>query len=231
MTESLQDIARRLVAPGKGILAADESSSTIKKRFDGIALESTADTRRDYREMLFSADTAMREHISGVILFDETIRQSARDGRTLVELIQANGSIPGIKVDMGAKPLAFYPGETVTEGLDGLRERLVEYYKLGARFAKWRGRDHHRREPAYAGRAFRQCACAGPLCRALPGKRHRPDRRAGSPDGQSERHPHHRDLPKGHRGDARGRVRRTGKGPRRPDRHDPQAEHDRARQG
>ncbi|WEK50432.1 MAG: fructose-bisphosphate aldolase class I [Candidatus Kaistia colombiensis] len=139
MTESLQDIARRLVAPGKGILAADESSSTIKKRFDTIGLESTADNRRDYREMLFSAETAMREHISGVILFDETIRQSARDGRPLVQLIQANGSIPGIKVDMGAKPLALYPGETVTEGLDGLRERLVEYYKLGARFAKWRG--------------------------------------------------------------------------------------------
>lgn len=139
MTESLQDIARRLVAPGKGILAADESSSTIKKRFDGIALESTADNRRDYREMLFSAETAMREHIAGVILFDETIRQSARDGRTLVQLIQANDSIPGIKVDMGAKPLAFYPGETVTEGLDGLRERLIEYHKLGARFAKWRG--------------------------------------------------------------------------------------------
>jgi len=138
MTESLQDIARRLVAPGKGILAADESSSTIKKRFDSIGLESTADNRRDYREMLFSAETAMREHISGVILFDETIRQSARDGRPLVQLIQANHSIPGIKVDMGAKPLALFPGETITEGLDGLRERLVEYYKLGARFAKWR---------------------------------------------------------------------------------------------
>jgi fructose-bisphosphate aldolase class I len=138
MTESLQDIARRLVAPGKGILAADESSSTIKKCFDSIQLESTADARRDYREMLFSADEAMRNHVSGVILFDETIRQQAKDGRQLVELITATGSIPGIKVDMGAKPLAFYPGETVTEGLDGLRERLVEYHKLGARFAKWR---------------------------------------------------------------------------------------------
>jgi fructose-bisphosphate aldolase class I len=138
MTESLQDIARRLVAPGKGILAADESSSTIKKRFDSIQLESTADARRDYREMLFSADEAMRNHVSGVILFDETIRQQAKDGRQLVELITATGAIPGIKVDMGAKPLAFFPGETVTEGLDGLRERLVEYYKLGARFAKWR---------------------------------------------------------------------------------------------
>jgi fructose-bisphosphate aldolase class I len=138
MTESLQDIARRLVAPGKGILAADESSSTIKKRFDSIQLESTADSRRDYREMLFSADQAMREHVSGVILFDETIRQQAKDGRQLVELITATGAIPGIKVDMGAKPLAFHPGETVTEGLDGLRERLIEYHKLGARFAKWR---------------------------------------------------------------------------------------------
>jgi fructose-bisphosphate aldolase class I len=138
MTESLQDIARRLVAPGKGILAADESSSTIKKRFDSIKLESTADARRDYREMLFSADEAMRNHVSGVILFDETIRQQAKDGRPLVDLITATGAIPGIKVDMGAKPLALFPGETVTEGLDGLRERLVEYHKLGARFAKWR---------------------------------------------------------------------------------------------
>ncbi|MBB5752628.1 class I fructose-bisphosphate aldolase [Prosthecomicrobium pneumaticum] len=139
MTETLQDIARRMVARGKGILAADESSGTIKKRFDTIGLASTADSRRDYREMLFRADTAMREHISGVILYDETIRQSARDGTPLVEIIKAAGSIPGIKVDAGAKPLAGYPGETITEGLDGLRERLAEYYALGARFAKWRG--------------------------------------------------------------------------------------------
>ncbi|MCX5496563.1 fructose-bisphosphate aldolase class I [Kaistia dalseonensis] len=139
MTESLQAIARRLVEPGKGLLAADESSSTIKKRFDQIKLISTFDTRRDYREMLFRAKPAMSAYVSGVILYDETIRQSAADGTPLVELIKESGSIPGIKVDSGAKPLAGFPGETITEGLDGLGERLSEYYDLGARFAKWRG--------------------------------------------------------------------------------------------
>ncbi len=124
--------------PGKGILAADESSSTIKKRFDAIGVESTADNRRDYRELLFRSTDAMRNYISGVILYDETIRQQAKDGTPLPKLIEATGSIPGIKVDTGAKPLPFCPGETVTEGLDGLRERLNEYYQLGARFAKWR---------------------------------------------------------------------------------------------
>ncbi len=136
--DELNKIALGMVTPGKGILAADESSGTIKKRFDSIGVESTEDTRRDYREMLFRTETAMREHISGVILFDETIRQNAKDGTPLVKLIQDAGAIPGIKVDMGAKPLAGAPGETVTEGLDGLRERLAEYHALGARFAKWR---------------------------------------------------------------------------------------------
>ncbi len=135
---ALNKIATAMVAPGKGILAADESSGTIKKRFDAIDTQSTEDNRRDYREMLFRTDAAMREHISGVILFDETIRQMAADGTTLVKLIEDAGSIPGIKVDKGAHPLAGGPGEKVTEGLDGLRARLNEYYKLGARFAKWR---------------------------------------------------------------------------------------------
>ena len=138
MTETLQDIAQAMVAKGKGILAADESSGTIKKRFDSISVESTEDNRRDYREMLFRCTDAMRDHISGVILFDETIRQKAADGTPLVDIMTAAGSIPGIKVDAGAKDLAGAPGEKVTEGLDGLRERLVEYYGLGARFAKWR---------------------------------------------------------------------------------------------
>ena len=138
MTENLQDIAQAMVAKGKGILAADESSGTIKKRFDSINVESTEDNRRDYREMLFRCTDAMRDHISGVILFDETIRQKAADGTPLVDIMTAAGSIPGIKVDAGAKPLAGAPGEKVTEGLDGLRERLAEYYGLGARFAKWR---------------------------------------------------------------------------------------------
>ena len=141
MTEKLEDIARALVAPGKGILAADESTSTIKKRFDKINLASTEDSRRDYREMLFRTSDAMKNYISGVILFDETIRQKAKDGTPLVDVMRAAGSIPGIKVDLGAKALAGPTSdiETVTEGLDGLRERLAEYYKLGARFAKWRG--------------------------------------------------------------------------------------------
>ena len=139
MSERLEDIAVAMVADGKGILAADESSGTIKKRFDAIGVESTADTRRDYRELLFRSTDAMKNYISGVILYDETIRQKAVDGTPLVDLIRAAGSIPGIKVDAGAKALPGFPGDTITEGLDGLRERLADYYKLGARFAKWRG--------------------------------------------------------------------------------------------
>ncbi|TPN30808.1 class I fructose-bisphosphate aldolase, partial [Mesorhizobium sp. B1-1-6] len=138
MSERLEDIAAAMVANGKGLLAADESSGTIKKRFDVIGVESTADSRRDYREMMFRTSDAMTRYISGVILYDETIRQKAADGTPLVDIIKASGAIPGIKVDAGAKPLAGFPGDTVTEGLDGLRERLADYYKLGARFAKWR---------------------------------------------------------------------------------------------
>jgi fructose-bisphosphate aldolase, class I len=136
--EELNKIANRMVAKGKGILAADESTSTIQKRFDKIGVQNTEDNRRDYRELLFRTEKAMREHISGVILFDETIRQKSKDGTPLVKLIADAGSVPGIKVDAGAKQLAGFPGETVTEGLDGLRVRFVEYHKLGARFAKWR---------------------------------------------------------------------------------------------
>jgi fructose-bisphosphate aldolase class I len=135
--DQLAKVAEAMVAEGRGILAADESSGTIKKRFDAIGVESTADNRRDYREMLFRTD-AMKTCISGVILYDETIRQAAKDGTPLPRLIEQAGAIPGIKVDEGAKPLAFSPGETVTEGLDGLRERLKDYHALGARFAKWR---------------------------------------------------------------------------------------------
>src|SRR6266542_4296456 len=134
----LNKIANAMVTPGKGILAADESTGTIKKRFDSIGVDSTADSRRDYRELLFRSTEAMSKCISGVILYDETIRQSAKDGTPLVKLIAQAGSIPGIKVDKGTKPLPFCPGEVVTEGLDGLRERLAEYRGLGAKFAKWR---------------------------------------------------------------------------------------------
>jgi fructose-bisphosphate aldolase, class I len=133
----LHETAKALVAEGKGILAADESTGTIKKRFDTIGLESTEDNRRAYRDLLFTTPGA-EEFISGVILFDETIRQSALDGTPFPKLLESKGIIPGIKVDEGAKPLPFAAGETVTEGLDGLRARLEEYRGLGARFAKWR---------------------------------------------------------------------------------------------
>ncbi len=139
MTERLQDIAQKMMSNGKGLLAADESTSTIKKRFDTIGLESTETSRRDYREMLFRTEEAMTKCISGVILYEETLFQKAADGTPFVEIIKAAGAVPGIKVDKGAKPQAFFPGETVTEGLDGLADRLKTYYEAGARFAKWRG--------------------------------------------------------------------------------------------
>jgi fructose-bisphosphate aldolase class I len=134
----LNRVAEAMVAPGRGILAADESSATIKKRFDAIGAESTDSNRRDYRELLFRSAEAMSKYISGVILYDETIRQNAKDGTPLVKVIEMAGSLPGIKVDKGLKPLPFCPNEVITEGLDGLRERLVEYRGLGAKFAKWR---------------------------------------------------------------------------------------------
>lgn len=134
----LNGIATAMVAPGKGILAADESSGTIKKRFDAIGVESTEGNRRDYREMLFRSTEAMRQYISGVILYDETIWQDAKDGTPLVKLIESSGAIPGIKVDEGTQALPMCPGETVTVGLDKLAERLKKYYERGARFAKWR---------------------------------------------------------------------------------------------
>jgi len=133
----LEATARALVAPGKGILAADESTGTIARRFEAVGVESTEESRRAYRELLFTTEGAA-DFVSGVILFDETIRQRASDGTPFPELLERQGIIPGIKVDKGAKPLAGAPGETVTEGLDGLRERFAEYVELGAKFAKWR---------------------------------------------------------------------------------------------
>jgi fructose-bisphosphate aldolase class I len=134
----LNKIATAMVAPGKGLLAADESSGTIKKRFDAIGVESSEESRRDYREMLFRSNEAMTSCISGVILYDETIWQNAKDGTPLVKLIETAGAIPGIKVDEGTQALPNCPGETITVGLDKLAERLAKYYKQGARFAKWR---------------------------------------------------------------------------------------------
>ncbi len=136
-SQDLESIARSLVEPGKGLLAADESTGTIEKRFKAINLVSTEETRRAYREMLFTTPK-LGQYISGVILYDETIRQKAADGTPFTEVLQRQGVIPGIKVDKGAKAMAGFPGEKVTEGLDGLRARLEEYYKLGARFSKWR---------------------------------------------------------------------------------------------
>ncbi|MGZ5862966.1 MAG: class I fructose-bisphosphate aldolase, partial [Methyloceanibacter sp.] len=133
----LNRVARAMVAPGKGVLAADESAGTIQKRFAAVGVEPTEANRRDYRELLFRSK-AMASNISGVILFDETIRQAAKDGTPLVKIIEQAGALPGIKVDKGIKPLPFCEGEVVTEGLDGLRERLVEYRGFGAKFCKWR---------------------------------------------------------------------------------------------
>ena len=145
MAPNLEETARALVAPGKGILAADESDGTIKKRFDSIGVESTEDNRRAYRDMLFTTEGAA-DYISGVILYDETIRQSALDGTPFPKLLEHQDVIPGIKVDKGAKHARRRPGEKITEGLDGLRERFAEYVELGARFAKWRAVIHDRFE-------------------------------------------------------------------------------------
>jgi fructose-bisphosphate aldolase class I len=137
ITQKLESIANSLVPPGKGILAADESFPTIQKRFNQISIASTDETRRDYRQMLFTT-TGIEEFISGVILFDETFRQTTHDGIPMPEVLSHKGIIPGIKVDKGAKPMAGFPGEKITEGLDRLRDRLLEYFEFGARFAKWR---------------------------------------------------------------------------------------------
>lgn len=153
--DELKSVAQAIVAKQKGVLAADESSPTIKKRFDSIKVESTEENRRRYREILFTTKD-IEKNVGGVILFDETLRQSTQDGTPFAELLSSRGIIPGIKVDKGAKALALYPGDKVAEGLDGLRERLVEYKQLGAKFAKWRAVieiDEHKIPSSYAIRA------------------------------------------------------------------------------
>ena len=183
MTDTMHATAQALVAPGKGILAADESTGTIKKRFDSIGVENTEDARRAYRQMLFTT-ADLGEHISGVILFDETIRQSTEDGVPFVKVLEAAGSIPGIKVDTGAKPLALFPGETVTEGLDGLRERLAAYRELGARFAKWRATIIIGEGTPTEFRDRRERPRDGALRGPVSGGRDRADRGARDPDGR-----------------------------------------------
>ena len=183
----LNKVAKAMTAPGKGILAADESTGTIKKRFDAINTECTEDNRRDYREMMFRSAEGMK-HISGVILYDETIWQKAKDGTPLVDVIKKAGSIPGIKVDEGTKPLPNCPGELVTIGLDKLADRLPKYYEQGARFAKWRGViDIGAGIPTYTCIRANTHALAryAALCQAA---QHRADRRARSADGRRSRH-------------------------------------------
>ena len=178
----LNRVANFLVTPGKGVLAADESAGTVKKRFDVIGVECTEDNRRDYRELLFRSKGMA--NISGVILFDETIRQKAKDGTPLVKIIEAAGTLPGIKVDKGVKPLPFCPGEVITEGLDGLGERLAEYRCARREIRQMaRGHRYRRRHPELCLHQ-RQRARARPLCGALPERGHRADRRAGSADGR-----------------------------------------------
>ena len=211
---SLNETARAIVAPGKGILAADESSGTIKKRFDSIGCESTEDRRRAYREMLFTTAGAA-DNVSGVILFDETIRQQASDGRPLVRVLEEAGIIPGIKVDKGTTPLAKSPNELVTDGLDGLRARLVEYRELGARFAKWRAVIDIGEGIPVAVLHRRERARARPLRGAVPRRGHRADRRARSADGRRpldravlDRHDRHAAHGVRHADRAAGRARR-----------------------
>src|SRR2546426_11592074 len=166
-TPALDATARALVPPGKGILAADESHPSIAKRFEALGIANTAENRRVYRQMLFTTP-GVAEYISGVILFDETIRQKADDGATLVEVLTRQGIVPGIKVDKGAKPLAGTPGELVTGGLDGLRGRLAEYRELGARFAKWRGVLTHGAGVPAPGRVGADRPAPAPFGRPLP---------------------------------------------------------------
>ena len=195
MSERLEDIANRMVAEGKGILAADESTGTIQKRFDSIGVENTEDNRRDYREMLFRSDDAMRNYISGVILFDETLRQKAKDGTPLVNLIKAAGAVPGIKVDTGAKPLAVAPGRA------GHRRprrsaRAAEGVSRPRRPLRQVARGHHDRRRRPPELELHPCerARARPLRGALPGGGDRADRRAGGADGRARRQAQHRPL-------------------------------------
>ena len=225
--EQLAETAQAMVAAGKGIIAIDESNNTIAKRFEAVGIPNSEENRRAYREMLLTTPK-LGEHISGAILYDETIRQSTKAGVPFTKVMRDNGIIPGIKVDKGPQPLAGFPGEVVTEGLDGLRDRLKEYYGLGARFAKWRA-------VINIGEDIPSGSCIEANCHALaryaalcqeagPGA----DGRAGSADG---RQPRHRDLLRSHRGRAAFAVRRAVPAERDARRHHPQGVDGRAGQG
>ncbi len=190
----LNKVAEAMTTPGKGILAADESTGTIKKRFDAINVECTEDNRRDYREMLFRAGEGMR-HISGVILYDETIWQKAKDGTPLVELIRKAGSIPGIKVDEGTKPLHELPGRGCHLRSRQIARPAAEILRAGRALRQMARRDRHRRRHSDLYGDPHQHPRAGALRRAVPGSQHRADRRAGSADGRRQRH---RPLPRSH---------------------------------
>ena len=221
----LEHIAQALVAEGKGILAADESDGTIKKRFDSIDVESTEDNRRAYRELLFTTD-GIEEYISGVILFDETIRQSASDGTPFPELLESRGVLPGIKVDTGAKPLANAEGETVTEGLDGLRERL-ERVPRARREVHQVARDVlDRRGDAERVLRLGERPCSRALRSPQPGGGARADRRAGGADG---RRPLDRAQLRGHVAGSARRLHRAPRPARRARGHAAEAEHGPAR--
>ena len=178
----LGETAQAMVAAGKGILAADESNATMTKRLEAVGVESTAESRRFFRGLMFTAQGAA-DYISGVIMYDETIRQTTADGMPFPEFLAREGILPGIKVDTGAKPLAGFPEETVTEGLDGLRDRLRDYRELGGRFAKWRAVVRIDSGLPTGGCVEAKRARARTLCRAVPRGRHRADRRARGPDG------------------------------------------------
>ena len=183
---NMQDLiatATKLMADDKGLLAIDESIGTCDKRFAKLGIPQTPESRRAYRELIVTT-AGLGESISGVILFDETIRQQKKDGTPLVDVVINAGMVPGIKVDTGAKELAAFPGEKITEGLDQLRGRLKEYFQMGARFAKWRAVFALRRESSHPRLYRSQCAGAGPLRRSLPGSRTRPGGRAGIADGR-----------------------------------------------
>ena len=185
--DQLADIAQAMVAAGKGIIAIDESNSTIKKRFDGVGIECTEENRRAYRELLLGTPN-LNEYISGAILFDETLRQKTKDGVPFTELMMKNGIIPGIKVDKGPQPLAGFPGEVVTEGLDGLRDRLREYAQLGGSLRQVARGHQYRRGHSVGHRDRSQQPQPRALRRVVPGSGHRADGRAGSDHGRRPRH-------------------------------------------